>query len=594
MIHLMPDKSGVRVTWHDLGTEPNGLGPSLVFISPGTAIDFSAQMSAELGLSVASGTEAILLAAWAKWDVAMVDRLRGDFAFGIYDPAQGVVFLGRDIFGRAPLYYHLDGDGLVVAGTSRLVRAILGRSLARNEAFYADFVQGQFVEQSATFFEGLERLAPAHWMKIDRGGRELYRYWSPQSVRQHTTMPDAAERFQALFDHSVARAMGGGDALVLLSGGLDSSAILGSVMAANDGGLAPDCLTKTYRRTKDWVDEPYLRSLGAQYGVCPREIACDEHDPLADLDRWLDVLDGPYFSYGHSVTAHLLDIARGMGRLTLLSGHGGDEVVGYGIGRLNELAQQRQWLRLWREAPGLTALSGSSRLRVMRKYLTHYPRYRPFERLLQKQFPDTPSDEEASLSANLLAAMGENRYASQPAVNRGDHDEPTVHAEALNDVVQPLALETIGQCSRAAGVNTEMPFYDRDLVELTLSLPSEWKLRDGFTRYVMRRAMEGRLPRDVLLRQDKFDFTDAFVAGLIAHRHRALALTDNVDGSLDSYVNLPRLAAARAQLSRSERAITKADARFIWRCAVLAMWLKRYETSPPPPMMVPLTQGLIS
>lgn len=585
----MPDKSGFRMDQRKTDEPPDA---SVIFLSPATSLILSQEMIADLSLAPDAGVEAILLAAWAKWGETMVDRLRGDFAFGIYDPMSETVFLARDIFGLAPIYFHYDDTTLVVASTSRLVRAILGRSLARNDAFYADFIQGQFVERGGSFFEGLDRLPPAHWMKVDRRGVERYRYWSPRSVQQQSSMPDAAERFRSLFDRSVGRATAGGDAVVLLSGGLDSSAILASVMADDERQLAPDCLTKTYRQTPNWVDAPYLETIKDHFGLKPHEVACDVHDPLGNLERWLDVLDGPYVSYGHSVTSHLLDVARDLGHRTLLSGHGGDEVVGYGLGRLNELARKRQWLSLWRESPGMTALSGRSRVRVMRKYLSHYPRYRSLERLLQHGFPDSSSDEGQSLSRQLLGKVGSSRYASRAAIDRGDHDEPMVHAEMLDNALQSLALETIGQCSRAAGVETAMPFYDRDLVELTLSLPSDWKLRHGLSRYVMRQAMAGRLPRTILTRRDKFDFTDAFVAGLIAHREKALALTEDTDGMLAGYVNGARLAAARESLSDPQPRIVGSEARFIWRCAVLAMWLNRIETTLPSPAMVPLGERL--
>lgn len=588
----MPDKSGFRLDRLSTAGSTDATEASVIFVSPATSLILSPEMSADLSLATDAGVEAILLAAWARWGETMVDRLRGDFAFGIYDPMSETVFLGRDIFGIAPLYFYYDDAALVVAGTSRLVRAILGRPLARNDAFYADFIQGQFVERGGSFFEGLDRLPPAHWMKVDRRGAERYRYWSPRSVRQQSWMPDAAERFRSLFDRSVGRAAAGGDAVVLLSGGLDSSAILGSLMADGGRKAAPDCLTKTYRRTPNWVDAPYLEKLKNHFGLKPHELACDVHDPLRELEYSLGVLDGPYISYGHSVTSHLLGVARDIGHRTLLSGHGGDEVVGYGMGLLNELARKRQWLRLWREAPGMTALFGRSRVRVMRKYLSHYPRYRSLERLLQHGFPDASSDEGQSLSVQLLGKVGSSRYASRAAIDRGDHDEPMVHAEMLDNALQPLALETIGQCSRAAGVETAMPFYDRDLVELTLSLPSDWKLRHGLSRYVMRQAMAGRLPHTILMRRDKFDFTDAFVAGMIAHREKALALTKDTDGMLAGYVNGARLAAARKSLSDPLPRISGSEARFIWRCAVLAMWFSRIETTLPSPAMVPLGERL--
>ncbi len=592
MIRLVPGKSGFLADRDQLGAATDPSTAAVVFISTGTSFANRVELAQELGLVAAFDDERLLLAAWGRWREAMVDRLRGAFAFGIYDPDDATFFLARDIFGQMPVFFHVDKNCVVVASSSRLARAIAPTSFSLDPRMCADFIHGIFVEPTNSFFLGLERLPPAHWMKIGRDAVQVERYWSASDVERRAAAPDAPERFREIFDRSVDRADSGRGAALMLSGGLDSSAILGSIMAQKMRDAPPTCLSKTYRQSDHWVDAPYLDLLQRRFDLPLVEVASDRHDPLADMEFWLDVLDGPYVSYGHSVASHLLNVARDLGHDTVLSGHGGDEIVGYGMGRINELAQQRRWIRLWVEAKGMVGLSGQTRLRVLRKYLTHYPRYRAVERRIQHRFPDHHDNEAASLPDALVASLGSDRYVLKSALDRIDHDERMIHVEALENPVQPLALETIGQCSRAVGVETGMPFYDRDLVELTLSLPSEWKLRNGFSRYVLRRAMTGRLPDKIVRRRDKFDFTDAFVAGLVANRHKVLALVANAERSLSGYVNLSRLSAVRNLLSVSPTTLSGADARFIWRCAVFAMWLDRVEFRPAQVALEPITGRL--
>ena len=590
MIHHLPDKSGFVAHRAMLGAADGDTSAAVVFISSGTVIDNRIELAGRLGLDDSVGNEPLLLTAWHRWREGMADHLRGAFAFAIYDAVSGSLFMARDIFGRAPVFFYVDADHVVAGATSRIARAIAPVTMPLDRRMCADFIHGIFVERTNSFFLGLERLPPAHWMKIDRDQVQTVRYWSPDAIAPRQALADAPEQFREIFDRAVDRACGGHNPALMLSGGLDSSAILGSIMARDVLAKAPDCLSKTYRKSGNWVDAPFIEVLQRQFDLSVTEIPCDDHDPLADMEFWLDVLDGPYVSYGHSVASQLLPIARDMGHDCVLSGHGGDEIVSYGMGRINELAVHRRWLRLWIETKGMTGLSGQSRVRVLRKYLTHYPRYRAVERRIQRRFPDRAIVEDPALPDPLIETLDPARYTIGSVMDRIDHDEHMIHVESLENPVQPLALETIGQCSRAVGLETAMPFYDRELVELTLSLPSEWKLRNGFSRYVLRRAMAERLPDRVVRRRDKFDFTNAFVAGLVKHREKVLALTADANGILSEYVNLSRLSSVRDRLSSPDPSMPPADARFIWRCAVFAMWLGQLSMRPAPLAMMPLAR----
>src|SRR5690606_29874523 len=120
------------------------------------------------------------------------------------------------------------------------------------------------------------------------------------------------------------------------------------------------------------------------------------------------------------------------------------------------------------------------------------------------------------LHADLEALLDRNRDNEKLVYNRIDHDERMIQEEALKSPMQPHSLETIVLSSRSVGVETRMPFYDRDLAEFSLSLASHHKLDGGQTRAILRRAMAGRLPPALLRRADKFDFYPSFLAALFS------------------------------------------------------------------------------
>ncbi|AKH42784.1 asparagine synthase (glutamine-hydrolyzing) [Altererythrobacter atlanticus] len=579
-------RDGFTWEWEAGPRSGAGQGAAIPFIAPGLRLDNRAELASALGLPPKSDDETVLLAAWARWGEGMADRLRGPFAFAIADFAGNRAYLARDVFGLCPLYYHLDRNGLVVAGSSRLARAILGKDLPRDHLNLADFVQGQAMDKTGTIHLGIRRLPPAHYLIAGPQEDLCRRYWSFAQAPRQQSGSDAAEHFRALFDISVERAHCGAKPCLPLSGGLDSSSIAGSLAANHVSLSAIPTLTLTYRETANWNDAPYLAELDHRFGLMRREIAADRHDPLADMKDWLRVLDGPYVSYGHSVSSQLLPLSRELGCDTVLSGHGGDEVVSYGIGRLNELARRGDWATLWRNLDGSAGLFGQSRIRLFRKYLTHKPFFRRVERRLQRGAAQAETRQ--SLSDDLADLAGSDRYHVTLASTRSDHDDRMLQEEALDHPIQALSLETIAACSHASGVVTRMPFYDRELVECSLSLPSEWKLRHGLSRWIMRRAMDGRLPPGILARRSKFDFAQAFRAGLLDQREKILDLAD--PARLGPFVHAGRLKELRNRLSRNDTNIEMDDAYFLWRASILAMWIDIAGQRLERPRLLPLKE----
>ena len=513
----------------------------------------------------------LLAKAWNRWGVETPDRLRGSFAFAIHDRKCGKVFLARDVFGLSPLYYALTDDALCVGRSSRSVRAATGANFHPDELMLSDFVAGASIERQRTFFEGVRRLPPAHVMTVGSTSSRSIRYWSVQSIEPDSDPVDPVGRFRAMFDRSVDRCLDPGETTLMLSGGLDSSAIAGSWADAHRDDRLP-ALALTYRHSPGWCDDTHLAQVAQASRINLVELPGDGHDPLADMPFWLKAVDGLYLPYGHSVSFQLLHLARKTGSRVVLSGHGGDEVVSYGFGRLNELAKAGQWFRLWREVRASAGLYNESRWSLFQRYLSHVDLWRRLRRRFSTgTTPGAPVDA-SYLDRERSAELRSDRYVFRPAAARLDHDERSLHEEALSLALQPTSLEVFAHCSHAAGVATHMPFYDRELVELSVSLPSHWKLRDGQSRYILREAFRHSLPPDLLARRDKFDFGPAFLHGLVNVREKVMDLTQPCQPHLSGLVNRPLLADVRERMARNGTRIHITDAFFLWRVAMLTLW----------------------
>ena len=218
----------------------------------------------------------------------------------------------------------------------------------------------------------------------------------------------------------------------------------------------------TFKNFKTWSDETHILSLTTYFDVIDHKtISSSGFDPLDRADEWLTTLDGPYFSYGHAVTCHLLDTFREAGLHHVFNGHGGDEVISYGFGRLNELAQQKKWWTLWRQTTGPAKLARKNRIKLALPYLSHIPIMRRILRKLnsfKKMVPsDTPQGAERYLNANLLNHLDKNRYEITQPSHRRDHTERDIHYANLSDAIQPLSLEVIAISSEAVSYTNLQP-----------------------------------------------------------------------------------------------------------------------------------------
>jgi asparagine synthase (glutamine-hydrolysing) len=147
------------------------------------------------------------------------------------------------------------------------------------------------------------------------------------------------------------------------------------------------------------------------------------------------------------------------------------------------------------------------------------------------------------------------------------------HYEAISSPLQSHAFEILDRLAAAAGVEARYPFWDKRLVEFSLSLPPEEFCDLGWGRLILRRAMEGVLPDAVRWRRDKFDFTPKIAAGMVAHD------ADVVDSSLrdGTLTGFADAALARAAFARIRPAPLQANGRDVhqvWQSVVLACWLR--------------------
>lgn len=593
MIRINSKRTVCRIDYPIFPPKPifGVVGQNLILIrSFGFRLDNRSDLIVKLSLDRACDDDDILNAAWSTWGEEMPTQMRGSFAFCLVDREAECVFMARDPLGVSPLYYHASDERLIIGSSSKLVRSLIQDSLPVNDLMLADFVAGASIEKEQTFFDGILRLQPGHTHTFTRGNREPKKYWSfAEAAFDPPEIPEETV-FRELFDRSVGNCFEKGSTILMLSGGLDSSSIAGSLASKGVQGAELPCISMTYQNTKEWRDSAHLSALSDCLNLNPIRVPSDEHNPLDKMDFWLDVLDGPYIMPGHSVSFRLRLIAKSQGYDVVLCGEGGDEVVSHGLGRFNELAKSGEWISLWRECSAFSGASFRAKFRAFKPYLVHIPFYRFLRATRKRLFPSKrPASSQLRfidrnfLSESLMKSLDASRYEFKPAISTRNHDDKQLQREALSSAVLPSVLEVNAICSEAVGVETRMPFYNQELIEYSLSLPSVWKLRHGLSRYILRKAMEGDVPASVLSRTDKFDFSGNFMRGLLKNPEELLELSDPQHNEIGRYVNTELVNSIRNKIQTVPDELGWIEALFIWRVAVLSLWLRisGQKISPP-------------
>ncbi|NNJ64580.1 MAG: hypothetical protein HKP16_03370 [Xanthomonadales bacterium] len=529
----------------------------------------------------------IILAAYEKWGPACVDHLLGEFAFVICDTRAGRLFAARDPFGERPLFYcHRDDSFLFF---SRVLEATSwpGVPLEIDEERVGGFlIRGLGgADPSRTWLKGLKRLPPAHSLSVDGAGLRVRCYWrpDPEPALELPTGDDYADAFEEVFDRAVQdRLPGPGSAASMLSGGLDSSTIVG--LASRHRGIQGASPLPTYSGISDESDCIESRYVRAVIEGCSVEPALIRPSDVPRFERELDRADANLAEPTEQTWCLLMLLflsARNDGHRHMLSGLGGDIVASldpnypaylFRFGRwrtaLRELRSQHRhyfrkppptvadYFRLVRQAvtpAALRRLKLSSNLQVM---------------LDRKLANSLVSD---SLAAQLdLATRFRRRLEAESAELAPSLRQS--HAMDIRVLSQGGGAEMYERLASVFGMECRHPLLDRRLVEFCLNLPWDQKCRDGWSKYAMRRVAERVLPSEVAWRPGWEEISWKFTAARSRlNREREL---DTAPGLARDYAGLVSVKKVDQRLRRLHRQEVAYDEDLIHFLG-LARWLKR-------------------
>lgn len=433
----------------------------------------------------------VIAEAYKEWGTECFSRFNGMWALLIYDFEKRMLLASRDRLGKKPLYWTRMDGVIYLASEIKALLAVpaIRRSVEVNEAaIYPYLAYGIRDFSNATFFEGIEKFQPGSWSLIDENfPNKIQRYWRPPEKRlseNEMSIPEAAAQLRSTLSDAVSiRLRTDTPWCTSLSGGLDSS-----IISALAGGAAGPKVPSYHLRGNGYsLEEGLSKNVAAHCKTELRIVDVQSEDFWADAESFVSEQEEPFHSQNLHAYQRLLKSARGDGFKVCLNGAGGDELFGgypeyFPHAQYENLARGRMVVWLQNTLHWTEGSKGKALLL-------------PCEALAKR------------VLRNLLGAFG---WQFHPYIHAPSHQPPPILNSLGKTIERDLASSkmpywlTSGDKSQMSiPMEVRMPFLDHRVMELALKLPTSYLIRNGWHKWILRKAFEAHLPHEIVWRRNK-------------------------------------------------------------------------------------------
>ena len=465
--------------------------------------------------STSSDTE-VIPAAFNHWGKDCLNHFDGMFAFALHDDNTKEVFIARDRFGEKPFYYHADYQqrgkfNRFVFGSEMKALWALGLEKQMNGTMLLNYITLGYlqnpIKKTQTFYNNILSLPPGHCLSIqpNAGKMQMKRWYKPENKIQNIDLKvaDTIEQFAHLFTTSVKRRLRS-DVTVgtSLSGGLDSSSIVAEMYAQlTTHNSQPQTFSAIFPGfSKD--ESQYSKAVADKFHLQQHTITPTENDWIDNWKTLMHHQEEPLQSSSVLTQFMVYKLAKENGVAVLLDGQGADEILGgykkythwflqallknnYSLFKTEkQLLQQNNFLESW----------------GFKNYAAAYLPEKTAKKLQQKAISQ-------QIHHQHLHQDFYTKYYNDDTLQK-----PVI--KGLEDILRyntfTIGLEELlryaDRNSMAHSREVRLPFLSHELVEFIFSLPASYKIKDGFTKWILRKSMDQKLPENIVWRTDKIGY----------------------------------------------------------------------------------------
>jgi asparagine synthase (glutamine-hydrolysing) len=456
--------------------------------------------------STHSDTE-VIVHLYEEMGAECVQKLRGMFAFALYDQREKRLLLARDRFGKKPLHYALDGGRLYFGSEIKAILAVAPELAKVNQEALLQYMYFGYIPDPATAFTPIQKLPPGHLLEFEKGQIRLRKYWDlPRySTHQPRSEEECLEELEWRLAEAVRlRLISEVPLGALLSGGTDSSTVVALMARASSSPV------KTFTigfKHDDFNESHYARIVAQRFGTDHHELIL-EPNVVETVETLTRSLEEPFGDSSMLPTYYVSCMAR-QHVTVALAGDGGDEIFAgydrYGIHarrRIFEHVPDAVW-RWYREHlyPRLPeAMHGRKfAYNVSLPWRERYVDGVSFLPAFEREMPLLSDEFRAQVSGlenpqNILFRYFEQAPADDPVSQMLYVDTKTYMTADI--------LTKVDRMSMAASLEVRAPILDHVFVEWATGLPPEWKLRGRTQKYILTKLAERvGVPKQALYRR---------------------------------------------------------------------------------------------
>ncbi len=451
----------------------------------------------------------IIVAAYDYWGDECVDYFDGMFAFAIWDEKEKELFAARDRFGEKPFFYHYNGSQLIFASEMKALWAA-GVERTPNQKMLFNFITIGYTDNpeqpGETFFENIHKLPPATFLKykLNKGELLLEAYWSinPETENKKITDNEALDQFNHLLTSSVKRRLRSDVPIgTSLSGGLDSSSIVALINELQPAGYPSKTFTAIFPGfEKDEL--AFSKQVSGKFHLEQFTASISGEAMLNDWQQLCYHQEEPFGSASIYAQYKVYELAKQQDVKVLLDGQGADETLaGY------HKYYKWYWQELFRKRKLFKSkeLKAAKEIGVIEKFgykniiAAYFPAFANIT--LENQYLLKAIKQE-DLTKDFVTRQSKEAYYTTP-----DHFtlNGVLHFNTCTHGLEEL-LRYADRNSMAHGREVRLPFLSYELVEFVFSLPGNYKIRKGWTKWLLRETMKNKLPESITWRKDKVGF----------------------------------------------------------------------------------------
>ncbi len=463
----------------------------------------------KLGYTFHSQTDTeVIAAAYDHWKDLCVDHFDGMFSFAIWDENKKELFAARDRFGEKPFFYYRDKNRLLFASEMKALWAI-GVERIPNQKMLFNFITIGYTDNpnqpEETFFENINKLPAATCLKYYLANNELIleKYWDidPENESKKITDSEALEQFNHLFSTSIKRRLRSDVSIgTSLSGGLDSSSIIAAVSSFNSSSSLT-AYTAVFPGFEN-DEAAHAKMVTEKFNLQQYTTAISADDLLEDWQKFCYHQEVPFGSASVYAQYKVYELAKQHGTKVLLDGQGADET----------LAGYRKYYKwYWQELFRKRKLKKSKEIKAAREL--GVTENFDFKNIIASYFPDFATIvlenrfllnaiKHEDFTKEFIKLQSKEAYYAVPerfTLNNALYFNTCTHG--LEEL-----LKYADRNSMAHGREVRLPFLSYELVEFIFSLPAHFKVRNGWTKWILRETMKNELPESITWRKDKVGF----------------------------------------------------------------------------------------